>query len=262
MIRTSRVLLNRGGYESTLTSIAVNPAKFSQQKQASELRFVFLEGCAAVGKSTVCSRLSKMGFSTRLENFVSLCSKYPQYDPAGSCMSLKWTSGLLKSIEQYQEQFARDPSSIRHGLVFFDRSFLTPYVYRRDASSNDRNAHLLDMMKEVTKIIPSKIVYCHTELDIIKLRLSQRYMVAAVDEERSIRQKLGEVDDAFIVQTLARYEELEQCSWFSIRLNTTDTRQATSMLLDNLGIQFTLPFLSMTQPAADATPSNLQQTGS
>jgi hypothetical protein len=81
------------------------------------------------------------------------------------------------------------------------------------------------------------------------LRLAQRYAVAPKEEERAVRQRLGEVDRSFLEQTVRRYDQLTQAGRIHSTLNTTDTRQATSMLLDRLGVQFALPTFPWQQTA-------------
>jgi predicted ATPase len=39
------------------------------------LQFVFVEGAAATGKSSLCQELHQRGFTVQFENFVELCAK-------------------------------------------------------------------------------------------------------------------------------------------------------------------------------------------
>ncbi len=39
------------------------------------LQFVFIEGAAATGKSSLCQELHKRGYTVQFENFVELCAK-------------------------------------------------------------------------------------------------------------------------------------------------------------------------------------------
>jgi len=38
------------------------------------LQFVFIEGAAATGKSSLCEELHKNGYAVQFENFVELCA--------------------------------------------------------------------------------------------------------------------------------------------------------------------------------------------
>jgi deoxyadenosine/deoxycytidine kinase len=38
------------------------------------LQFVFIEGAAATGKSSLCEQLHKDGYTVQFENFVELCA--------------------------------------------------------------------------------------------------------------------------------------------------------------------------------------------
>ena len=50
------------------------------------LRFVFLEGGAATGKSSVCKELATRGFTVQFENFVELCAANSRYEASGSVL--------------------------------------------------------------------------------------------------------------------------------------------------------------------------------
>jgi predicted ATPase len=39
------------------------------------LQFVFVEGAAATGKSSLCQELHQRGYTVQFENFVELCAK-------------------------------------------------------------------------------------------------------------------------------------------------------------------------------------------
>ena len=49
-------------------------------------RFVFLEGGAATGKTSVCEELAARQYTVRFENFVELCAANTRYEPSGSVM--------------------------------------------------------------------------------------------------------------------------------------------------------------------------------
>ena len=145
-----------------------------------ELHYVFLEGSAGVGKgliadssaaadrcsagkTTLTTKLQKMGYTVHFEGFIDLCKANPQYPPTSTLMTLKWSQGLLAAMEDSRLLHAQaapaafrlacvragrartraranrsrpaQQGRIKDGVMFFDRSLLTPAIYARGAAA-------------------------------------------------------------------------------------------------------------------------------
>ena len=100
--------------------------------------FVFLEGATGAGKSTVTSRLQQMGYRVHHENFIDLCMRNPEFPAHSLVMQTKWIAELVAGLQRHASAYETDPTSVKHGVVFFDRSPLTPAIYAaRDPSLDD-----------------------------------------------------------------------------------------------------------------------------
>ena len=133
-------------------------------KNPNEIHYVFLEGTAGVGKkvfiasgtelplagkTTLTSKLQKMGYTVHFEGFVELCKTYPQYPPTSTLMTLKWSQFLITAMEDGRRRHekvaprpplltaARDSPRIHphagrnQGRRHVLRPLLTPAVYAR-----------------------------------------------------------------------------------------------------------------------------------
>ncbi len=163
-------------------------------------RFVFLEGGPAVGKSAICSELSRRGFRVHFELFVDLCEKHPEFRPGGLVMSFLWGNEMIARMEEFNR-------SRSDGLFFFDRSLLTPFVFAR--ANREHLAFYVDLMQEVRSVFPCSVVLLNAEADTVKSRLMRRYE-QSTEAEKEIRQNLGEMNDEWVKLIDERYEELFQ----------------------------------------------------
>ena len=59
-----------------------------------------------------------------VENFVQLCNENPLLDPKGALMSIHWITSMTTRLQS----LASDAGSVKDGLIFFDRSPITPHV--------------------------------------------------------------------------------------------------------------------------------------
>jgi hypothetical protein len=119
-------------------------------KHPNEIHYVFLEGSAGVGKkvfiasgtefplagkTTLTSKLQRMGYTVHFEGFVDLCKTYP---PTSTLMTLKWSQFLITAMEdgrRWHEKVAPRPplltaarasthmqGEIKDGVMFVNRS--------------------------------------------------------------------------------------------------------------------------------------------
>lgn len=188
-------------------------------------RFVFLEGAAGTGKSSICTELAARGHRVHFESFVELCDLHPQYQPGQLVMSFKWANDIICRMEEF--------SRTSQKLVFFDRSLLTPYVYAR----TDR--HKLSiypaLMEEMASVFDCSVVLLHTHQDVVQQRLLDRYN-RSTPAEKLIRESLNELNQDFVAQINARYEELANAGAFRFRFDTSKGSPAenTDGLLERL----------------------------
>ncbi len=203
-----------------------NPHEPKFQVHPDSLSFVFLEGNSAVGKSTICERLKKTGYTIVKERYVQLCNEHGKYNPAGSLMSMFWVTSLVQHLESLKDHM----STIKDNIVFVDRSFLTPSIYSQDGHSH---SHLYSVMEEFSKLNPCHTVVCSPGLDIIYQRLERRFY-ESTPEQQIIRESLGETDPLFIRNIESKYFDLfdTRPDIAKVFLNTLDTHQAAAALLE------------------------------
>jgi len=195
------------------------------------LHFVFIEGEAATGKSTICQLLKEQGYAVQFEGFVELCKENSRYSPQGSVVSIKWVSSMFTAMERFLHQHDEGQKEFKGGVVFFDRSFLTPYVYTRGSLNN---LYVCDAMKEIKEVFPCTAVLCKTDMATIESRLLQRYQQGDA-LAKNIRKNLGELDHAYIEEVHNRYHKLHRQGWFDHTLDTTAPGpQVVKDLLDML----------------------------
>jgi hypothetical protein len=87
----------------------------STVKKSSGPKFIFLEGGAATGKSTIINYLDRMGYRVKIETFVALCEKVnllkisqqknPRYLPQGTILPMKWMCSIFHALEDYQHEY-------------------------------------------------------------------------------------------------------------------------------------------------------------
>jgi hypothetical protein len=71
----NKMLLRRFAIASKKKSQTQQKCWNSTTKKSTGPKFVFLEGGAATGKSTIINYLDRMGYRVKIETFVSLCEK-------------------------------------------------------------------------------------------------------------------------------------------------------------------------------------------
>ena len=191
------------------------------------MKFVFLEGGAGTGKSSICNVLASNGHRVHFESFVELCDLHPQYRPGHFVMSFKWANDMIARMEEFSRTSQR--------LVFFDRSLLTPYIFARTA--RDRLGLYTDLMAEVAEVYDCSVVLLHADRPVVRQRLQDRFD-RSTDAEKAIRESLNEMSDEFLDTIDSRYEALHQDGAFSFRLDTSEgsVEQVTQRLLDQLGV--------------------------
>jgi predicted ATPase len=140
--------------------------------------FVFLEGATGAGKSTVTTRLQQMGYSVHHENFIQLCQCNPDLPPHSLLMQTKWMAELIAALQRHVAMYQRDPASIKHGVVFLDRSPLTPAIYAaRDASLDAQcKSYLLQLSLQLFASFRSTLLLCSADAYAVSLRRSHRLM--------------------------------------------------------------------------------------
>eukprot|EP01091_Cochliopodium_minus_P003149 TRINITY_DN12995_c0_g1_i1.p1 TRINITY_DN12995_c0_g1~~TRINITY_DN12995_c0_g1_i1.p1 ORF type:complete len:252 (-),score=41.21 TRINITY_DN12995_c0_g1_i1:70-825(-) len=235
----------------------ITKRNYSSQPLEKGPKFVFLEGPAGVGKTSICNLLEKNRFNVRYEKFVELCDANPLYSPTGSIMTIKFVSTLLSSLERYHKEYNEDTSiseqddkknydaTIRKKIIFIDRSFLSPYIYARGQLNNH---YVLDAMKEVKQTYPSTVVLCQTNEETMRDRLRNRYDKGD-DQEKEIRKSLGELNDNYLHFIRNRYKRLERDCWFELSIDcSNDINTVTSDLLAKVGVDI---------KEIDWTPANL-----
>lgn len=173
--------------------------------------FVFLEGGAGVGKSSLCSALASRGHPVHFEGFVELCKEYPDYDPGGLVTSFKWANAMLQRMELFS-------SSSSSPILFFDRSLLTPYVYNRHV--HQELDFYVDLMREVQRSYRCSLVLVFAEPKVVRQRLLDRYEHSS-DEQKAVRRALNELNEAFIEKINARYEDLNARGVFTLKFDTS-----------------------------------------
>ena len=197
-------------------------------------KFVFLEGPAGVGKTSICNLLSKNGFNVRFEKFVELCDANPIYSPIGSIMSIKWVSTLLSSLENYNKEQNTETTIKYPNIVFIDRSLLSPYIYARGSLNN---YYVLDAMKEVKQVFNCTVVLCKTDYSIMRDRLKSRYD-RGDEQEKEIRKSLGELNENYLHYIVNRYKRLEREGWFELSIDSgKDINKVTLEMLEQIGVE-------------------------
>ena len=183
-------------------------------KQAGDgdLQFVFLEGGTGVGKSTLTYKLEKLGYRVVYEGFVDLCRQNPAYPPTSALLTLKWSSALLLHMERAADEHRA--GKIKGGVVFFDRSFLTPAVYARGLPVAD---FMQQIMEEVRGAYAVVTVLCEAEAYATQVRVQGRLFDSAPDE-KDVRTSLGETDEGFQQEIVARYSDVAGCMHVCLRV--------------------------------------------
>jgi thymidylate kinase len=176
-------------------------------------RGIFLEGGAAVGKSSLCTELSRRGFRVHFESFVELCERHPHFKPGELVMSFKWGNEMVARMEE----FAAGASE--SSIFFFDRSLLTPYVFAR-STSRARLEFYMSLMEEVRSVFPCRAVLLHADKAVVRQRLQDRYD-RSTEAEKVIRDSLNEMSDEWVQLINSRYEELRDKSAFDLTLDTS-----------------------------------------
>ncbi len=176
-------------------------------------RFVFLEGGAAVGKSSLCEELSRRGYRVHLESFVDLCERHPHFRPGELVMSFKWANEMVARMEEFAAS-SREP-----GVYFFDRSLLTPYVFAR-STSREKLAFYVSLMQEVRSVFPCRMVLLHADAAVVRQRLQERYD-RSTDAEKAIRDNLNEMSDDWVKLINSRYRDLFDSNAFDKMLDTS-----------------------------------------
>lgn len=126
-------------------------------------------------------------------------------------MSFKWANLMLERMEDLSSR----PTPQQ--LCFFDRSFFTPYVFTRQG----QNTRLyVELYEELKLTYPMKIVLCKAPQSVVASRLQERFE-RGTQEERRIRQGLGEMSPEFIRAVEGRYKELEDRGIFDIIVDTS-----------------------------------------
>ena len=160
-------------------------------------------------------------------------------------MSIKFVSSLLSYLETYSKEYEKKwkegTLENQHGqgageVVFIDRSFLTPYIYERDL----KNDYVLDAMREVKQVFRCKVVLCKAPFEVIKQRLIDRYERGS-EEEKEIRESLGELNDMYVQTIVNKYKRLEREGWFELSLDTSgELNEVTQSLLATVGLDYDL----------------------
>jgi thymidylate kinase len=243
-------------YQSTATTRPHPPTpllspeeRMRRNRENRSLHFVFIEGEAATGKSTICELLKQRGYTVQFEGFVELCKENSRYSPQGSVVSIKWVSSMFTAMERLLHQFDEKQADIKDRVVFFDRSFLTPYVYTRGSLNN---LYVCDAMKEIKEVFPCTTVLCKTDLDTIENRLLQRYNQGDA-QAKDIRKNLGELDHAYIEKVHNKYSELEADGWFDYLL---DTSAPGPLVVDNLLATLRQAAIINGHPSSSSSPSS------
>jgi len=236
---------------SQTTRIDRDNWKIVTPKDTKALRFVFLEGEAATGKSTICQILKSRGYTVQFEDFVELCKLNSRYNPQGSIVSIKWVCSqflaMERFIQQHEENLTNNQKNnntnpplnllednnlskklFKGNIVFFDRSLLTPYVYVRNGLNN---FYVRDAMMEIRKTFPCVAFLCKTNRETIVTRLKSRYGQTDDDQTKDIRKSLGELDLSYVDYIHDRYLQLEREGWFDDILDTT---APDAQVVDNL----------------------------
>ena len=144
--------------------------------------FVFLEGATGAGKSTVTARLQQMGYSVHHENFIQLCQNNPDLPAHSLLLQTKWMADLIAALQRHVAAYQRQPESIKHGVVFFDRSPLTPAIYAvRDASLDAQcKSYLLQLSLQMFSCFRSTLLLCSADPYAVSLRRSHRLMQVVI----------------------------------------------------------------------------------
>lgn len=172
-------------------------------------KYIFLEGGAGVGKSSLCDVLARK-YPVHFESFVELCNEHKEYDPGGIMMSFKWSAKIIERMEA----FSRDPA---HSIIFFDRSLYTPYVFSR---TNANLSLYIDLMRELKQTYNCSVVLCVADAHVIRDRLWDRYNRGTA-EEKQIRMQLNELNEEFLDKIRHRYETLNKQGAFSLKFDTS-----------------------------------------
>ena len=202
----------------------------SRALRQEQVLVVFLEGEAGVGKTTLCERLERLGYSVIHENFVRLCAESP-WPSTTVLASLEWMGKLTSRLK------SETHSEIKHrdNVLFVDRSLLTPGIYARGSLATELGAICRDMHQTVTQHLPSTSILCTLEPEVLHMRVAGR-LALQEGPVGDVRRQLQEEDVQFVEDVRGRYAQLEKAGIFEDKLYMASTKQATAILLDMLGI--------------------------
>ncbi len=124
------------------------------------------------------ARLQQMGYSVHHENFIELCMRNPEFPAHSLVMQTKWIADLIAGLQRHAAAYERDASCIKHGVVFFDRSPLTPAIYASRDPNLDAHCktYLLHLSLQIFSAFRSTLLLCAADPYAVALRRSHRLM--------------------------------------------------------------------------------------
>eukprot|EP00960_Hanusia_phi_P027655 746941-Hanusia_phi.AAC.1 len=156
-----------------------------------DLQLVFLEGATGVGKSTLTSKLQKMGYEVYFEGFVDLCKENPRLPPT-SCMPV----ALRRTHSDDDSEVGSSPvceDRTSCGLTFKvqgkDVVDLSGAVERKPRGEGGgrgkQRFEPFKIMREVQSTFPCIMVLCVADDYATRLRVAGRLFDSS-DEEKTV----------------------------------------------------------------------------
>lgn len=189
-------------------------------------RCIFVEGTAAVGKTTVLNELQTLGFQTTTEDFLGICNAYDQYEAGSLVHNVVFLYNQVNLIPRSALPFSEEALAIPHGqLHFFDRSPFSSAVYTNDPFVK---RFMVKTMDQITNYHDCLKVLLTAPEDVVNQRINSRFNRSNF-EDRLLRRSLGEQNRELQQDIAQRYRELANeghFDWIIDATNFTDTVQA------------------------------------
>lgn len=130
-------------------------------------------------------------------------------------------------------------------MVFVHRSPLSSAVYTNFSPLESHPA--FSMMQEIRTVHDTRLVLCQADEYKMQLRMHGEYTQTDAATRSVLDQLLEIADEQRWRNSIAKYERLkaDHPQLFDDMIHTTDSKQATSKLLHNLGVSFSLPYRSL-----------------